>query len=168
MNACPSWKDRLLDHALDALDAREASQVEAHVEACPACARALAALRARRQEMDAALRGLGHAEGPPVGFRARLLQQRESAAARLPWRLAWAAVPAALVLIALATLFIRASGGGSPDIQRAEWVATRELVEWRSPTETLMRSPIEGLLRSGPRLGEAYMPLSANLPGGNR
>ena len=172
MNVCPSWKDRLLDYALDApavLDATARSEVEEHVKACPACAEALRTWRGRRQEMDAGLGGLARGGEPPSGFRARTLARIKAAPAPLPWRLAWAGAPAALVLIALAAAWsLYRSGGTSIELRREQWVATRELVEWRSPTESLMRSSLGELLQSTPRLGDFYIPLSPNLAGGKR
>jgi len=169
MNPCPSWKDRLLDCALDAASATEASEVEEHVRACPACAEALAVYRARRQEMDSGLGGLARGAEPSPGFRARTLARLTSATAPLPWRLAWAGAPAAMVLIALlAAWALYRSGRGSVDLQREEWIAALELVDWRSPTEFLTRSFDQELLQSAPRLGDFYVPLSPNLVGGNR
>jgi anti-sigma factor RsiW len=168
MKSCTSWKDRLLDYALDALDARQAADVKRHVETCADCARALAGLRSRRQDMDRGLGDLARGAEPSPGFRARVMERIESSATPWPWRLAWAAVPLALILVALASaVFFRQGGGDSLEIRRAEWVAARELVEWRSPTEALLRSPVEELLRSTPQLSAPDISIP-NFPGGNQ
>jgi len=155
MNPCRNWKDRLLDHALGALPAPAAKEVEAHIGKCSACAAAMLELRARRDQLDSALAHSVAGAEPPPDFRPRVLSAVEAAPALSLTVPAWAGVLAAVAVVVLGGVLIpRFSKTAGPTPAQAS-----ELSTWRSPTETLLRSPAGDFLRSAPRLGESYFPL---------
>jgi hypothetical protein len=103
--------ERLLDLACDALPPAEAREVEAHVAACPACAEALARMRATRRTMAA----LGPEPAPERGAAAMLAAAKAQAArnaARKRRRVAmWLAPTAAAAGLAVAISW-QVMGGG--------------------------------------------------------
>lgn len=153
MTACAKWKDSLLDSALGMPAPHEQAE---HLKTCAACADALSGLRARRAQMDAALPKLTQGAGPRPGFSARLIASLEVSPAR---RVGWLAP--ARVFAGIAAVVVLAAILASP-LQK--WMAGSKLneapasalSEWRSPTETLLRSPGDVFLRSNPQLGEFY------------
>jgi anti-sigma factor RsiW len=161
MNACPRWSDRLLDFSFGALEASALSEVEEHLQDCPACAARLGELRPLCQRLDAGVRQLVGGAAPSPGFRARLLSATEASATGAGWQPAWrgalAAVVSVLALVVAPSLADRWFAPAAP--AAADSVTT--LLEWRSPTESLLRSPTAELLQSAPRLGEFYFPLDS-------
>ena len=156
MTACPEWKDRLLDFALEALSAGERSELHRHLESCHGCAAALVELRSRQQQLGAALRGLVQAGEPSPGFQARVLAAVEPRPQAVAGRAAWIGALAGAAVVVLAGVFLerveeRAAEQILPDLT--------PLSQWRSPTETLLRSPSYESFQSAPRLGEFYYPL---------
>ncbi len=152
MIGCGEWKEQLLDFALDASAAR---RLEQHLQACPACAAALAELRARRERMDTGLRLLVQGAEPSTEFRARVLAAVETQPRQLGLWPAWAGALAAVAALVLFAVLV-GSLGTQPD---PALMAARELSRWQSPTETLLRSPAEELLQSAPPLGQFYFSL---------
>ncbi len=152
MISCGEWKEQLLDFALDASATRGLGQ---HLQACPACAAALAELRARRERMDAGLRQLVQGAEPSTEFRARVLAAVETQPRHVGLWPAWAG---ALAAVAALVLFAVLVGSLGPQSDPA-LMAAQELSRWQSPTETLLRSPAEELLQSAPPLGQFYFSL---------
>ena len=153
MSACREWNDRLLDYVLEALPASAAVEVEGHLKGCSACAAALPELRARAGRLDAALSGWVAGAAPSAGFRARVVaatENQESPSLALP---AWAGALAAVAMVVLVGVWL-------PRFLEPEaGPAATSLSTWRSPTESLMRSPAQNYFRAAPRLGEFYFPL---------
>lgn len=153
MTACRDWKESLLDLALGE---PPAPGLEKHLAVCPACSAALADLRARSRQLDAALPQLVRGAEPSPALRPRVLAAVEAEAAPTLARPAWAGILVALAVFLLAIVSLprladrRTRPGVPPKVT---------LSEWRSPTEALLRSPGDELLRSTPRLGETYFPL---------
>lgn len=152
MIGCGEWKDQLLDFALDASAARG---LEQHLRACPACAAALAELRARRERMDAGLRQLVQGAEPSTEFRARVLAAVEAQPRHVGLWPTWAGALAAVAALVLFAVLVGPLGP-QPD---PALMAAQELSRWQSPTETLLRSPAEELLQSAPPLGQFYFSL---------
>ncbi|MCH7987096.1 MAG: hypothetical protein IH847_11015 [Acidobacteria bacterium] len=152
MIGCGEWKDQLLDFALDASAARG---LEQHLQACSACAAALAELRARRERMDAGLRQLVQGAEPSTEFRARVLAAVEAQPRHVGLWPAWAGALAAVAALVLFAVLVGPLGP-QPD---PALMAAQELSRWQSPTETLLRSPAEELLQSAPPLGQFYFSL---------
>lgn len=165
MTACRDQKDRLLDLALGALSASAVSELEQHLIACPACAAALAELRVQREQMEAGLRQLIRGAEPTAVFRARVLAATETSAVSWLARPAWVGVLAAALVFVLAAVLLPGLGERWPSLTRSRSASLAPLSEWRSPTESLLRSPGDELLWSTPRLGQFYFPLQSALPG---
>ncbi|MFQ5696133.1 MAG: anti-sigma factor family protein [Terriglobia bacterium] len=157
MNACSNWHDRLLDYALGALEATAAHEVEQHVAGCAACAATLTDLHARRGRLDAALHALVQGAEPSPSFRAQVLRAAETETApSFAWR-AWMGAAPAVVLILLAVV-VAPWMSERNEFPSQEVAAATALTQWRAPSDALLRSPAEELLRA-PQLGEFYFPL---------
>jgi hypothetical protein len=144
MTDCQKWTDALIDHALgQPADAA----LEAHLAGCSACAAALRGWSERASQLDPAIRQLTAVEPGPYGPERILslvaLRPRRPFYARLAW-----ALP---LVILLALTFYKLS---RPE-PRAPLPLTA-LSTWRSPTQSLLRSPADPLLKDVPRLGEGY------------
>ena len=159
-NECMKWKDQLLEAALAGSAGRD---LEQHLQQCADCTGELAALRVRRERMDAMLPLVARGAAPATDFRARVLAAAEAGnqgrGARV-WR-AWAVAGAtAIVLVTLATgLALRWRAARS--VPAAELAAAQKLAEWQAPSDVLLESPGRGILESTPRLGESYFKLPA-------
>jgi hypothetical protein len=155
-NDCTKWKDQLLEAALAG---RAAGGFEEHVLKCANCAEELAALRARRERLDALLPLVTQGAEVPVEFRARVLAAAEAASEATrgrPWRV-WGlagamAVTVATLMIGL-TLHRRAVG----TVPETELAAAEKLAEWRAPSDVLLETPGREILVTTPRLGESYL-----------
>ena len=161
MKACREWKDRLPDLALGALQPPDARAVEAHLAGCAACAAALSELRGRAEEIDAAVHQLVQGVQPSLGFRARVLASLETHSASgawRPWRFAMLGLVSALVVVV--AVFLRPSlGKREPSLRQPTAKPLTALSAWRSPTDSLLHSSGEELLRVTPRLGDFYFSL---------
>lgn len=155
MNACNTWKNRLLDYALGDT---EQPEVESHSKICPDCSAALDTLHEQQEQIDAGLRHLVRAGQPFPGFRARVLAASET---RPVWgHVGWAGAVAALGVLVLAVLFLNPS----PPKSDPAMLAAEDLSRWQSPTEMLLISPADEWLDSTPRLGEYYFSLEPASP----
>ena len=160
---CEKWKDQLVEVALGI---PAPAGFEEHLSSCSACGEALAGLRVSSRQMDAGLRALVDAEGPSPAFRARLMDSIEARRASrfgwLAWTGAFAGVGALVVLGIILTLAVnRRSGPAGP---AAVLSTAPALSEWRSPTEALLRTSADELLKSSPRFGESYFPMESSHP----
>ncbi len=154
MNACPAWKDHLLDAALGGPPSRE---LENHLRSCAHCSAALTELRSRCEQMDMGLRQLVRETEPSPAFRPRWLASLEARPIRAVWSPGWPAVLAVgLVAATLAWLMPRWSDRPQPALVPA---LDGPLSQWRSPTAALLHFPGEELLESNLRLGKFYFPI---------
>ena len=152
-NDCAKWKDGLLEAALSG---KPAGTLEQHLLTCASCNEELAALRTRRETLDALLPLVAQGADLPAAFRARVLaavDARESK--RRPgwqvWGLAGATAAAALV-IGL-TVHQRAAR----TTYQSELAAAKKLAEWRAPSDVLLETPGREILGTTPKLGESYL-----------
>ncbi|MFQ5723929.1 MAG: hypothetical protein ACE5G6_05505 [Terriglobia bacterium] len=164
MSACRDWHDRLLDYTLGAVSVSVDPVVE-HVQHCAGCAATLAEFRARRAQLDAALGQLLEGAEPSPAFRARVLAAAETSAMSWLGRPAWVGVLAAAGVLVLAAVLLPELGERRASPTRSRPPSVVALSEWRSPTESLLRSPGGELLWSTPSLGEFYFPLPSARPG---
>jgi anti-sigma factor RsiW len=155
-NDCAKWKDQLLEAALTGA---AAGGLEEHLLKCASCAEELAALRARRERLDALLPLVAQGAEPSPEFRARVLAAAGAASKAKRgrpwpvWGLAGAtAVIAAALMIGL-TLHRRAVG----TVPKTELAAAEKLAEWRAPSDVLLKTPGQEILWTTPRLGESYL-----------
>jgi hypothetical protein len=154
MNACPQWREELIDHALGQ---PPGAALQAHLATCAGCSEALVALRQKASQMDTGIQQLTAAE-PRAQAPERVLAQIQQ---RSPGRL-FDGKPfygrialAALVLTAsLVVVLYR-----PPAPEKAvpfPVVALSALSTWRSPTESLLHSAGDPLLKRIPQLGEKF------------
>lgn len=158
MTACRNQKDRLLDYALGVSAVKE---LEHHLKGCPGCSAALNEWRGRREQLDAALLQLVRGAEPAPGFHARVLAALEAPAAPVAGLPAWAGALAAVAVIVLAAVLLPSLGERWSGLTPPSQTSVAALSEWRSPTESLLRSPADELLGATPRLGEFYFPLES-------
>jgi hypothetical protein len=45
-----------------------------------------------------------------------------------------------------------------------ELAAAQKLAEWRAPSDSLLKTPGQEILKTTPKLGDAYFPVSVNKP----
>ena len=149
MTACSEWKEAIIDCALGSAPTAE---LEAHLADCGACSTALAACREKSAKLQAGIQALSAADPQPYGPERILARITSRPRRRSSWR--WVFVALAVVMCLVATW---------------KWPARRErtvpdrveaLSSWRSPTESLLRSSADPLLRSVPRLGERFFDVS--------
>lgn len=126
--------------------------LEAHLAACPACSQAVAAWRGKAGQLDAALRELSAVEPPAYGPE-RVLARIQLQPARPFRRLLAHATLAVLVLLACLLVALRRP----VRVQQADLLPVSALSTWRSPTQSLLRSPADALLKGVPRLGQGFL-----------
>lgn len=165
MNACPHWNDHLLDSALGALHSSAVDQLEDHLQQCKVCSAALVELRLRRERLDTALKQFIRGPEPSPAFRTRVLAAVEASSVRTAARPAWVGTLAAVAVVVLAGVFLPSLAERWASVEQSAPPAVVALSQWRSPTDSLLRSSADELLQSGPRLGEFYFSLDS-LPSG--
>jgi anti-sigma factor RsiW len=158
---CSKWREQLLEAVLAET---RASALRDHLLACPDCARELAGLRARREQLDALLPLLARGAEPSPEFRARVLAATEAQEARKgrrsqPWPVWLLAAVAPLVAVALmiATMLNRRTTPAAPGYELA---MAEKLAQWRAPSDALLATPGPEILRTTPKLGESYLKFS--------
>jgi len=151
--ACDNWKDQLLEAALTGATTRD---FEEHLRICATCSGDLEARRERRMRLEGLFPLVARGAEPRADFRARVLAAAGSGAKRArPWRV-WTlagAAAAIVVLIVGATMYRRAG----QKIPEKEIAAVQRLAEWRAPSDALLATPGQEILRTMPRLGESYL-----------
>jgi hypothetical protein len=154
-DACGKWKDQLLEAALTEATTKD---LEEHLRACTICSRELDAVRARKAQLDELLPLVARGAEPPADFQAHVLAAAEAAsgASRARrWRV-WTLAGATAAIVALmigATMYHRAA----QRIPEKELAAVQRLAEWRAPSDALLATPGQEILRTMPRLGESYL-----------
>jgi anti-sigma factor RsiW len=156
-NNCSKWKDQLLEAALTETTAGE---LQDHLSECPGCAQKLSLLRARRERLDAVLPLLAGKKEPAPGFGARVLAAAEAQKARKnllrqPWLLAAAAV----IAVALVTVVVLHPPTPSRPLntEATELAMAQKLAQWQAPSDALLATPGQEILRKMPNLGESYL-----------
>jgi hypothetical protein len=162
-NACKEWKDQLLETALTGTAPRD---LEEHLRSCADCGAELKELRARRAQLDMLLPLVAQGAEPSGDFRARVLAAAERARdgkyAR-PWRVWTLAGATGVILVALvAGLTLPRKNGGM--VPPSELAGAQKLAEWRAPSDSLLRTPGQELLKATPKLGDSYfqVPVKTN------
>jgi hypothetical protein len=155
-DACEKWKDQLLEAALTGAMAKD---LEEHLRSCVKCSAELDEVRARAARLDALLPLVAQGAEPSADFRARVLaaagaagEGKRSRSWRM-WTLAGAAAVVAVVLMIAVTLQRRTERM----ISVRELAAAQKLAEWRAPSDGLLVTPGQEMLRTTPRLGESYL-----------
>jgi len=157
-NACERWKDPLREAALTGAPARD---LEEHLRSCTKCCSELGEMRARATRLDALLPLVARGAEPSADFRARVVAgaeaAREGKRARpwQAWALAGAAAVVAVVLVIGVVMYRRTTQTISFSV--TELAAAQKLAEWRAPSDGLLATPGQEILRTMPRLGESYL-----------
>jgi anti-sigma-K factor RskA len=163
MNACREWKSDLLEYAAGTANDRGtgSSGVEAHIKGCAVCAAALAGLREQAVRLDTALPGIAEGAELREGFEARVFariaagdasakESRLNANWLSGWRMRLAV--AGMVCAVVASVMW-------PTVKK-RWHIGEEpafsISTWRSPTDSLLRTPGQELMQGTPKLGEVY------------
>lgn len=155
-NVCEKWKDQLREAALTG---ESTSELAEHLQACGNCSAELRQLEARTARLDTLLSLMVQDAQPSVSFRARVLAAAEAGGKRrrMPrwqaWTLVGAAGTAAIVLV-VGAVWHRGTTG---KIQPEELAAAQKLAEWRAPSDSLLATPGQEILRTTPKLGELYL-----------
>ncbi len=153
MNSCSEFRDSLLDHALGL---PRTSDVESHLAGCKACARALERWRSQVRQIDSGVRRLVAIEPSPFLVPSVLAKANASPSLAL-WPRRWKVAFASLALIAVACLAGVTAHRAIEKRREAQVISiARSLSRWKSPTESLLRSPVDPLLKNLPRLGESF------------
>ena len=154
-NACEKWKDQLLEAALTGAASAELTE---HLRRCAHCAQERKALEERRTQLDALLPQIAQGSEPSGDFRARVIAAADAAGkhkgiSRLQaWALAAAGSAAALALVLMMW-----NRGSHQKISPDEIAIAQRLAEWRAPSDSLLATPGQEILKSTPKLGESYL-----------
>jgi len=155
-NACEKWKDLLREAALTGAMAKD---LEEHLRSCAKCSAELDEVRARNARLDALLPLVARGAEPSANFRVRVLAAaaaaREGKRAR-PWRVRTLAGAAAVVVVVLMIVVTwqRRTVGLIPGDEVA---AAQKLAEWRAPSDSLLVTPGQEILKTMPKLGKSYV-----------
>jgi hypothetical protein len=155
-NTCEKWRDQLREAALTGTVAQE---LEEHLRGCAKCSAELEEVRARAARLDAMLLLVARGAEPSADFRPRVLAAaaaaREGRRVRAwrVWTLAGAAAVVVVVLIVTVTLQRRTARM----ISGEELATAQKLVEWRPPSDGLLATPGQEILKTTPKLGQSYL-----------
>lgn len=155
------WRDQLVDHVLGS---PAGAALTEHLEKCALCSAALLEWKARMGQIDGGIRQLAASE--PAAQAVSRVMAEVRARPRRRWLPEWKAVTAALagLIVALACLaYVWRTRERRKETQRA-LSAAATIESWRSPTQGLLRSPIDRWLKAPPRLGEYFYPLNTDVP----
>lgn len=159
-NDCAKYGDQMVEAALTGEVARELGEHMAH---CADCAQELERLRAKQKEMDAFLPLLARGAEPSAGFRTQVLAAAEATDERkraLRWQ-SWVLVGASATLVAVITTGWIREQKKSQEARETEIAAAQKLAEWRAPSDVLLETPGNEILRTTPKLGESYLKAGA-------
>lgn len=155
-NACEKWKDQLLEAALTASTAKD---LEEHLRSCANCSAELDELRARKARLDALLPLVAQRAEPPADFQARVLAAaratNEGKRAR-PWRV-WTLAGATALVVVVLMIGVILQRRAARMIPGDELAAAQKLAEWRAPSDGLLRTPGQEILKTMPKLGNSYL-----------
>lgn len=155
-NDCAKWKEELLEAALTGTATGELGR---HLSSCAGCVKELEALRARREQLDALLPLVARGAELPAEFGARVLAAAQAAGGwkrARRWRV-WVLAGAAAGVVAAATTGLILRRTTAPMTPDTEVAAAQKLAEWQAPSDVLLETPGQEILRSTPKLGESYI-----------
>jgi hypothetical protein len=155
-NACEKWKEPLRDAALTGTAAKD---LEEHLSGCAKCSAELEEVRARAARLDALLPLVVQSAEPSVDFRARVLAATEAKGEGKrgrPWRL-WTLAGVAAVVVVVLMISVTWQRRTVGMIPVDELTGAQKLAEWRAPSDGLLVTPGQEMLRKMPRLGESYL-----------
>jgi len=154
--ACEKWKDQLVEAALTETTAKD---FEEHLLSCANCSAELDRLRARKSQLDALLPLVAHGAELPAEFQARVLAAAgntgEGNRAR-PWRV-WTLAGATAVIVVVLMIGVIWQRRTARMIPGDELAAAQKLADWRAPSDGLLMTPGQEILKSMPKFGESYL-----------
>jgi anti-sigma factor RsiW len=158
-NDCEKWKDQLLDVALSAT---ASADFEKHLRGCAICSSELDGARARKARLDGLLPLVARGAEPPADFRTRVLAAAEATnegkrAHR--WRL-WTMAGAASAIVVL-LIGVKIYRRTAQTIPPEDVAAVQKLAEWRAPSDSLLVTPGQEILKTMPRFGQSYLNVPA-------
>ena len=142
-----------------ALSGEMQTELADHVRTCPNCAAARTALEARAGRLAELLPMVAQGAEPSPEFRAKVIAAAGTTTvktARRSWRMLVlaGAVAAALVVLVVGNFAKRsASRGLSPE----ELATAQKLVEWQAPSDALLATPGQEMLRTVPKFGQSFL-----------
>jgi len=155
-NACEKWKDQLLEAALTG---SLTAGLEEHLRTCAICSEEMNNVRARKARLDTLLPLVARGSEPSADFRARVLAAAGAAGegkrAR-PWRV-WTLAGVTAGVVAVLMIGVTLQRRTARMILGDELAAAQKLAEWRAPSDGLLVTPGQEILRTMPRLGESYL-----------
>ena len=150
MTACPQRREELIEHALGQ---PAGAALEAHLAICAGCSEALQAWRQKAAQMDASVQQLTAAE-PRTQAPERVMAQIQQLS---PGRPLYGRMALAALTIAASLILVLYRPGPPKKVP----VTITALSTWRSPTESLLHSTADPLLKSVPRLGDKFFETKA-------
>ena len=153
-NACESWKDQLLEAALTG---SLTAGLEEHLRTCTICSEELENVRARKARLDTLLPLVAQGSEPSANFRERVLAAAAREGKRAwPWRV-WTLAGATAVVVMVLMIAVALQRRTARMIPEDELAAAQKLAEWRAPSDGLLVTPGQEILRTMPKLGESYL-----------
>jgi hypothetical protein len=155
-SACEKWREPLLEAALSG---KMRAELADHVRTCPHCAAEWKVLEARAGRLAELLPMVVQGTEPSPEFRAKVIAAAGTTTvqtARRSWRMLVlaGAVAAALVVLVVGNFAKRnASRGLSPE----ELATAQKLVEWQAPSDALLATPGQEMLRTVPKFGQSFL-----------
>ncbi len=155
-NDCKKWDEELLEAALTGTTAKD---FEEHLRSCANCSAELDGLRARKSQLDALLPLVAQGAEPSADFQSRVLaaagNTSEGNRAR-PWRV-WTLAGATAVIVVVLMIGVILQRRAARMIPGDELAAAQKLAEWRAPSDGLLMSPGQEILKTMPKFGESYL-----------
>src|SRR5258708_21550268 len=155
-NACEKWKDHLLEAALPGAGGEDFGE---HLQTGTNCSRELDAVRARKARLDELLPLVARGAEPSTDFRARVFAAAAGANERKrarPWRV-WTLAGATAVVAGVLVVGLVLLRRNGPTVPEDELAAAQKLAEWRAPSDGLLMTPGQEILKTMPRLGKSYL-----------
>jgi anti-sigma factor RsiW len=159
------WREDLLDHVLG-LPASAA--LTEHLANCAVCPEVLRQWKAQMAQVDAGIAGLTASE-PAADAAPRIMAELHTRGQRV-WLPGWqwrTATLCGLVMVIASTFYLSKAHEQRIEAERA-FSAALAIGSWRSPTESLLRSPTDRWLKAPPQLGKYFYQLNTNSPGKER
>ena len=154
--ACEKWKYPLLEAALTG---SATNDLQEHLQSCTICSEELNKLRAGKARLDQLLPLVAQGAEPSADFQAKVLAAAGAASegkrAR-PWRV-WALAGATALVVAVLMVGLTLLRRSGPAVPEDELAAAQKLAEWRAPSDGLLMTPGQEILKTMPRLGKSYL-----------
>jgi hypothetical protein len=152
-DACEKWKDQLLEAALTGAMAKD---LEEHLRSCVKCSAELDEGRARAARLEALLPLVAQGAEPSADFRAGVLAAAGEGKRAGRWRM-WTLAGAAAAIVVVVMIGVNLQRRTARMIAENELAAAQKLAEWRAPSDGLLVTPGQEILRTTPRFGESYL-----------